>query len=273
MLNEDEIEAYISTSQSVYEQLKEKAEQSENKGAKEALQDTLKSCSFNRFIDESGEANYFKIDNFYDDERVKGYYSTPETILKAYQDTKHFNITHTNHLELISDKDKLYYKKRKSLLEKRKFLIQRLDDHFRSGKYTRAELEQIKADYLNIGDYKVQSETRYSIEAYEVLGYKLIERVNFQKTAIDRLLAAHREKVNKRKMFSPEVKKAIRAKFRENTVYDKADLFAGFEEVYRKFGITAKVNLPLIRKYFGADELKGKNDKGKVRLWLFAPDI
>ena len=152
-------------------------------------------------------------------------------------------------------------------------MIQRLDDNYRSGRYTVAELTQAKADYLNIGDYKVQKETRYSIEAYEALGYEAIEQVNFQKTQIDRLLSKTQKETDKEKMFSQRVKKEIQAKFKENTVYDKVDLYAGFEEVFRKFGITTKVNLPLIRKYFGADELKGKNDKGKVRLRLFAPDI
>ena len=273
LLNEDEIDNYIATSREIYEQLKDRAEQAENKGAKEALQDSLNGCSYSRFIDDSGEVNYFKIDNFFDDERVKGYYTTPESILTAYQETQHFTINHTNFLEFISDNDKFYYKKRKSKLERRKFLIQRLDDNYRSGRYTVAELTQAKADYLNIGDYKVQNETRYSIEAYEALGYEAIEQVNFQKTQIDRLLSKTQKETDKVKMFSQRVKKEIQAKFKENTVYDKTDLFAGFEEVFRKFGIISKINLLLIRKYFGADELKGKNDKGKVRLRLFEPDI
>lgn len=273
LLDENEIEAYISTSRTIYEQLKEQEEQADSKGAKEALQYSLSGCSYNRFIDSSGEINYFKIDNFFDDERVKSYYSTPESLLSAYQETQHFEITHTNFFEFISDTDKLTYKKLKSVLQRRKFLIQRLDDNFRSGRYTKEELEQAKADYLNIGDYKVQNETRYSIKAYEALGYEAIEQVNFQKTQIDRLLSRTEKETNKDKMFFPEVKKAIRAKFKENTVYEKTELFNGFEEVFRKFGITVKINFPLIQKYFGADELKGKNDKGKVRLRLFAPDF
>jgi len=273
LLNINEIEAYISTSHAVYEQLKDRVEKTESKGAKEALKDSLAGCSYMRFIDENGKINYFKIDNFLDDERVKGYYSTPQSLLSAYQETQHFDIKHTNFLEFISDTDKLTYKKRKSRLERRKFLIQRLDDNFRSGRYTNEELTQGKADYLNIGDYKVQKETKYSIEAYDALGYEAIEQANFQKTQIDRLMCKTEKENNKEKMFSPEVKMALCAKFNENSEYDKTELFKGFEEVFRKFGITKKIGLTLIGKYFGVLELKGQKDKGKVRLMLFAPDI
>ncbi len=277
-LNEEDIESYISTAHKNYTQLKEQIEQTENRGKKEALQDDLTKSVYNRFIDDDGNINYFKIDNFFDDERVKGYYFNPFAFLEAYKETEHFDIIHIDNIDTVSDKDKLSYKKQDSRLKRRKFLIQRLDDIYRSNRYTPQQLELAKADFLNIGDYKVQDETRYAIDAYERLGYEAIEQVDFKKTSIDKLLEKARKTEEESKMFSSDVKKAIIAKFKENTIYDRTELFEGFEEIFRKYGITQKVGLTLIKRYYLAKELKGKDDKGKddkpkIKLDFFAPEI
>jgi hypothetical protein len=275
VLNESEIESYITTSKEIYEELKDKISVANNKGKENAIFDCLKGCSYNKFIDEDDTLNYFKIDNFFDDERVKGYYLNPDNLYKAYIDTEHFILNYSNMLYLVSDEDKLRYKKIKSSTEQRKFLIKKLDALHSSKELSSEELELAKTDFLKVGDREMQEETKFTINAYMKLGSEAIKAVNFYKNEIERLLHGENKESIKKMMFSKRVRDAIQKRFpetSEESIYKEDELFEGFAEIFRNNGIDAKVNFATINKYIGATRLKGKR-AGYVKLYLFKPDF
>lgn len=272
VFSKSKIESYITTSKETYEQLKLNIADVDNEGSRKSLEDSLNGCAYNKFIDEDGSLNYFKVDNFYDDERIRGYYQTPDNLVAAYNNTNHIKPIHSDILYLVSDEEKLKYKKQKSTTEQRKILIKKLDALSHSTEITPEEFERAKADYLSIGNREMQEETRYTIEAYERLGSEKIKVVNFYKNKIDSLLKKENKESNHKKMFSKKVRNAIITKFPENRTYKKDELFNGFKEIYKNYGIEAKVNINTIEKYYGVRPLGGKN-KELIRLDLFEPDF
>lgn len=272
VLTEQEIESYINTSKQIYDELKDKADKATNKGEKKSINDTLKTCSYNKFINENGELNYFKVDNFFDDERVRGYYQTPESLLRAYEATYHFEIDHSNPLYIVGERELLEYKKLPSRIQQRKFLVKKLHTIYTSGNYTPEEILSAEADFLRVDRREQLEEAEFTIEAYKKLGKEPMESVGYYKNGIEQLLKKHEKNTNEQKMFSKEVRKAISQRFPEYSTLKETDLFNGLEEVFRTFGISAKVNLATVRKYYGADRCKGKEEKGHIRLWRFQPD-
>ncbi len=271
VFSESDIENYINTSKETYEQLKLNITNADNEGSRKSLEDSLNGCAYNKFINEDGSLNYFKVDNFYDDERIRGYYQAPNSLHAAYEETNHIIPTHSDIIYFVSDEEKLKYKRQKSTTEQRKILIKKLNALSHSIEITPEEFERAKADYLSIGNREMQKETKYTIDAYERLGSENIIAVNFYKDRIDNLLKKKKKETNQKDMFSKKVCDAILNRFPQNNTYKKDELIDGFYEIFRNYGIDAKVNLNTIRKYYGADELKGKK-VGFIKLHLFQPD-
>lgn len=271
VLTEKEIESYIKTSEEIYNELKEKNINETDKSGKKALNDTLMGCSYNKFLDDNGKINYFKIDNFFDDERVKGYYQAPGNLLEAYQATGHFDVDHSNMLYIVSDEDLLKYKKLPSRIEQRKFLVKKLHTLYSSDEYTPEELLSVESDFLQVDKREQLEEAQFTINAFKKLGKDAIERVGYYKSEIGKLLKQHEKESNEKKMYSQEVLDKIKERFSECTTYKKENLIDGFSEIFAMFGISHKVNIATVKKYFGADPCKGKNEIGCIRLFLFKP--
>lgn len=273
VLLDSEIESYISTSKRIHDQIKNEINNATNRGEKEALIDSLKASPYRKFIDDDESLNYFKVDNFYDDERIKGYYTTPQQIVEAYEETKHFHpINHKNKLYLVGDKDLLEYKKRKSEKERRKYLILKLDAITNpDNQFTIEEIEYAKNEFLKVEDREILEETQYTIDAYNKIGSQAIKDVNYSKSEINRLLKVHKKDADLRKMFSKDVRDAILKRFPENAEYEKNELFNGVSEIFRNWGVSSKVNINTIKKYYGADLLKGQRT-GLIKLRSFIPD-
>lgn len=272
VLTEQEIESYIDTSKQIYAELRERAENATNTGEKKSINDTLRTCSYNKFINEDGSTNYFKIDNFFDDERVKGYYKYPEALRGAYESTNHFDITHTSPIYIVGERELFEYKKLPSGIQKRKFLVKKLHTIHSSGDYSPEEILSAEADFLRVDNREQLAEAKFTIEAYKKLGKEAIESVNYYKDQIENLLKKHEKETNEQRMFSKAVRDAISKRFPEYSKQKKEDLFDGFKEIFQAFGISQNVNLATIKKYFGADPCKSKEEKGFIRLWGFKAD-
>lgn len=273
-LLESEIESYILTSKRIYNQLKDEHDEVSNRGEKEALTDCIKGSPYRKFIDEDDSLNYFKVDNFYDDERVKRYYTIPENILEGYKATNHFEpLNHANMLYLVGDTDLLEYKRRKTEIQRRIFLVKKLDAIYNSqSRFTAEEIEVAKSEFLKVDNREIQEETKYTIAAYEKIGSEAIKSIDYSKTEINRLIKQYEKEFDSRKMFSKRVRDAIQLKFSANTEYKKDELLNGIAEIFKNNGIASKINFNTVKKYFGAQELKGQR-VGYIKLFLFEPDF
>ena len=65
----------------------------------------MKGLKYQELIDEQGEINSFSVDNLYNEERVKSYYLSSNTLYQAYKDTGFFNVTLHDVTECVGDDD------------------------------------------------------------------------------------------------------------------------------------------------------------------------
>ncbi len=271
VLSIDDIELYLKEAENVYDALQDRHNNETEYAKKLLLSHDLTKITFSKFLNKDKSKNYFAVDNFYDDERVKGYYLSAENLEAAYFATDHL-IPHLEvKNELVGDRQLLRYKRLRSNIESRKLIVEILDS------LNDREVESSVIDYAmnEFRKHEIREKAEVAnhiIDAYEKLGGEAIRNVDFKKTRIDALLNNFEKEQNHKKMFSLEVRDAINSKLSEHTEYLLADTIDAIKDVFNVYGITAKVNLPTIKKYFGADKLKGKGKEGYILLRKFQPD-
>ena len=150
--------------------------------------------------------------------------------------------------------------------------MKKLHTIYTSGEYTTEEILKAEADFLRVDRRDQLEEAKFTIDAFKKLGKDQMESVGYYKHRIEQLLRKYNKKTNDQKMFSQEVRDAILQRFPEEETYKQEDLFNGFEEIFKSYGITAKVNLATIKKYYGLSASKAKEYKGSIRLHMFSPD-
>jgi hypothetical protein len=151
-------------------------------------------------------------------------------------------------------------------------LVKKLHTIYSSGEYTSEEILSAEADFLHLDNRLQLGDALFTIDAFHKLGKDAIEGVGYYKNKIEQLLREEEKKTNEQKMFSKDVRGAILQRFPEWSKLKKDDLFTGFEEIFLSFGISAKVNLATVKKYYGVTLCKAKKEKGLVRLMCFRPD-
>lgn len=297
VIEEEYIPTYIIRSKHRYEKLKKifVEETPENPGNFWSLSDELIRMVYYEFLDKDGILNYFKIDNFYDEHRVKGYYKAPDKLLEAYESTNHFVVNYTNYLAILPDSKIKNYLGTNDSVERRKLLVEQLElihtNNFSDEEKNKAEARFYKEESMvnKDGDRKAiaiqksiskrNEETEYTIKAYHILGKQQMEQCGYQKGCIDKLLKQHQAELDEKKMFSKTVRDEIFFRFGENKDYHINELTDGFKEIFTKNGITTnilhggKIAVPILKKFY---ELKQRKSQGKytgiIQLYHFQPD-
>lgn len=288
-LDESEIEEYIDKAEIEYEHyllrldftdnliVREGIEQKKS-GRYRAESEAKSNAVYNKFLGKDGKLNYFKIDNFYDEERVMSYYVTFNGLYEAYERTSHFIINHENNLFFISSSTTTKFSKIKNSAERRKFLIEQLDLIY-SSTLSDAEKEAAKSRFYKEEDMKKLKEIDYNIKAYQILGKKAIEDCEYRKGEIDKLLKEHEQKINEEKMFSKAVCDEILDRFGENQEHHIDKITEGFREVFTKNGITTKIlhgdkiKITVLERYYELKQRKsGGKHTGMIQLFDFNPD-
>ena len=90
--SDKEVETEITTKLESYATIKEKYDNSVDEITRKVLQKELTKLSFNEFLNDEGELTEESIDHAFNEERVKGYYQSPQTLVNAYNETGHFRL-------------------------------------------------------------------------------------------------------------------------------------------------------------------------------------
>lgn len=95
----------------------------------EAYKAILDTLPFTQFLTTDGYINYFAIDNYIDNEFIKGYYQNSVNLYRAFSDNEVFSLSsyHNNHYKL-GDYERLHRENNAiSLKAKRKILVKQLE--------------------------------------------------------------------------------------------------------------------------------------------------
>ena len=245
--SKEAIDSMIEESKITYSDLKDRHKQATDKYRKQAISKDMESVKYADLLDEQGNINYFSVDNLYNEERVKEYYKTKESLFNAYNVTNHFNVTDASVIELLGEDDLLTLRKAKTDIEKRRLLTEQLRKLYSN---------QDKVDisfYLNI--LRKEDQGTYTIDTFQKIGKEGLEKAGYKKGTIDKAVKEYDKMVHR---FLPEVIQDIQSEFDLNVWIEKEEIRDRLEMIYKRHNILYTVKLNTIKDYFLVDETKDK---------------
>ena len=247
----DELDIRINQFIDNYNILKERHDKEADDIRKEAIFDDMKSLHYQDLIDEQGEINPFSVDNLYNEERVKSYYVSAQTLHQAYYNTGFFNVTLRDMTDCVGEDDIKKLNKVKQNIDKRKILVQLLDNIHNSFEQGKISIEN-KNIFFNL--LREQTDGQYIIEAYNKIGKAGIEQAEYKKTLIDKAVKQHNKEQAEILIFSPEVLQDVKEEFELNIYIPKNDLKRRLELIYKEHSIKYKVTQDTIKEYYHTSE-------------------
>ena len=159
----EQAQYYLDVNHAVYLQFKQLHDTTTCNVTKDTLKEAMQRINYAKYIDEDGNKKYFSIDNYFDEERVKGYYTDPQNLLQAYIDTNYFTVKHKNLPLPLGDNDRLRISRADNKKEKRLAIIEQLDLlNGEDGVYD----EQLFREYRD----SLHDEDALIVDVYEALG-------------------------------------------------------------------------------------------------------
>lgn len=248
-----EIAQYADT----YFRLKAEYDDEQDKAKKEALLKDIKSLKYNDLIGSDGSVNYFAIDNLYNEERVKSYYLSSESLKLAYESAGYFNVEYHESMHIVGDDDILKIRHSKFEIEKRKDIV-RLLESLRLGVASN-QINQEMADMIR-ETLRMIEEATYIMPIYDKIGIDGIERCYYKKGLLNSAIKEYDRAKTEELKFSPNVLTAIFKEFPLNEYIAKKEIQSRLKAIYLKFKISAKVIQTTISDYYEVNESNSKEN-------------
>ena len=245
--SKEAIDSMIEEFETTHSCLKDRLEQVTDKYRKQAISQDMEAVKYADLLDEQGNINYFSVDNLYNEERVKEYYKTKESLFNAYNVTNHFNVTDASVIEPLGEDDLLTLRKAKTDIEKRRLLTKQLRKLYSN---------QDKVDisfYLDI--LRKEDQGAYTIDAFQKIGKEGLEKAGYKKGTIDKAVKEYDKMIHR---FLPEVIKDIQSEFDLNVWIEKEEIRDRLEMIYKRLNILYTVKLNTIEDYFWTDDTHTK---------------
>lgn len=240
VMNDEEIGAWIDEMEKHYIYLKDRLNATGENARIKAIKEDMKKLKYAEFLNERGETNYFMVDNYYNEERVKRYYLSEDSLLKAYESTNHFQITY-NHpiLFYFGDTHLLHARKAKTDAERWKMIAVSLDELFRNKDMVNVDV------YLDI--IKKEKDGEKIIKAFKKIGLKGFEEAQYNKKEIAKAVKAYDVEVHR---FLPEVLNDVYTTFEEGSEIEDEKIVEKLTLIYKQHDIECKVNKSTINDYY-----------------------
>lgn len=233
----------------------------------EAIFEDMKSLKFQDLIDERGEINAFSVDNLYNEERGKSYYTSAQSLYQAYQETGFFRVSLQDISAGLGDNDIIRLNRSKTKKARWEILVKLLNKI--SFDYTKDRIgKEDYENYLNL--LRSQEDSQYIIDAYLKIGKEGIEKANYQKGLIDKAVKQFDKEMAESLRFFPEVKKVIQEEFEMNVYMNKNEIRNRLQAIYNEKGINFKVTQDTITDYYTTDN-SGSIKGGSYKLKEFKP--
>jgi hypothetical protein len=245
------VERFIAT----YNLLKKIHDEELDEFKKQAILEDIDNLKYQDLIDERGEVNPFSVDNLYNEERVRGYYQSAESLYQAYMDTGFFNVEFIDAMNCVGDDDIERLNNTKIQIDQRKLILQlaiRIEEWFMSGKISYEDKEQ-HLDY-----FRQQPEGNYILTAYEKIGKDAIASAEYKRGLIDRKVREFDKAQANKLRFSENVLKDIQREFPLGVYISKKDIQQRLQRILQDNGVQYKVTQDSIRDYYDVTESNSK---------------
>lgn len=267
VLSKEEVRDRVEQFAANYSHFETESENATNDSKREAIFKDMQGLTYSKILlDEEGEINYFSVDNLYNEERVKSYYVSVESLHQAYLRADFFDVELHDRTECIGkdDFERLNYAKQG--IDKRKMIVkflERLDIAF---KFERLTLEE-KDSCIDI--LKDQEEAIYVIPAYNKIGRKGFEEACYKKGEIDKAVEKYDKEQAPILRISPEVLQKIKEEFKLDVYIPKQELQRKLYLIYMEHSIKYKVTQDTIKDYYDTNESNSRKNGASYKLKAF----
>ena len=222
---------------------------------KQAILEDMENLKYQDLIDERGEINPFSVDILYNEERVRSYYQSAESLYQAYMDTGFFNVEFIDAMNCVGDDDIERLNNTKIQIDQRKLILQlaiRIEEWFMSGKISYEDKEQ-HLDY-----FKQQPDGSYILNAYEKIGKDAIVSAEYKRGLIYRKVREFDKAQANKLRFSENVLKDIQREFPLGVYIPKKDIQQRLQMILQDNGVQYKATQDSIRDYYEVSESNSK---------------
>lgn len=251
--SKEEVLGYVSGLEMAHQTLKSFYETAPDAEKRNIWWEYIACSPFNRFLDNSRQKSYYLIDNYVDDEVVKGYYSNKEQLYSAYQQCGSFYVYMEERIYKLGDYERLKLENPKlTIREKRMQIVELLD---------------------MLGDCETQMEINYRkeleesdpfiVEAYNTLGKPTIEHLRYRETKIREAMII---KCYHEKSTGTEAIQLIRNSFKENTWYSDSFIKKELQRIFKLLSIKypGTITSYTIGDFFKYENKPTKKKRGKM---------
>ena len=253
----DEIKRNLAGNKFAYDSLKMFHDGSIEPSHKSIFAEALKLVSYSKYVRSNGDTDWFKIDNKLDDDMVKSYYSSVETLKTAYSNVDHFNVTHAEEKYPLSDEHRLKRTHPKDDSELFKSVVEQL------------EILQQNRNSFTIDNSlelfnELNEEQPLICRLYNQLGHITIEKQEYKLSKAKKLL---KKKLKAQNNFAfPAIQEILNSfNYRLLTDIPCSEFETVINRIKQKYNISQKV-LPLLKGVYSVSERKQLSIKGQ-RVW------
>ena len=240
VMSDEEVEIWIDEMKKHYKYLKDRLDATEEKARIKAIKENMKKSKYDEFLDERGEINYFVVDNYYNEERVKRCYQSGDSLFEAYEATQHFQITYDHPiLFYFGDAHLLHLRKAKTDAERWQAIAVALDELFRNK-------DAVNVD-IYLGIIKKEKDGEEIIKAFKKIGLEGFENAQYKKKEISKAVKVYDKEIHR---FLPEVLKDVYATFEVGAEIEDEEIVEKLTLIYKRHDIECKVNKSTINDYY-----------------------
>lgn len=248
--DKEEVRGYVRGLETVHNQLVVYRD-TDTLGIREAWQAVIKVSPYNQFLT-GRQKDYFKTDNYVDDEVVKGYYNNACLICSAYKGCDIFEVRNSEHYYKLGDYERLRRDTSGNRKEKLKSIVEQLEliGECQTEMDCEYRRELVEAD-------------AFIVEAYDTVGKAVIEQFNYRRKPINEamILKKYRDKST-----GTEAVRLIRNSFKEDTWYRDGYIKTELTRIFSLLGITypQAITSHTIGDFFDYEQKNTKRAKGKT---------
>lgn len=252
----DELHRMVERYADTYTHLMEEHNTEEDSARKTAIDTDIKNLKYADLLNDNGTLNYFALDNLFNEERVKSYYVSPESLLRAYESSNYFNVQFFPRLYIVGEDDVFRINQSKLAIDRRKLItevLERIESDVKSGRID----EDSKRIYLE--PLTMIDEGVFIIQSYKKIGADGLKKCDYKKSLIEEAIKEYDKEEAEKLRFSPQVLTEIKAEFETGVYISKKVIQEKLKQIYSKYGIKYKVTQTTITDYYS--EYKESNSK------------
>lgn len=249
----EEIKQFINSSEAIYNTLTSYYNTATTKEARDAYRSALDSLPYNRLLDKNNNKNWFAIDNYINEETLKGYYHDKNSLINAYKNVDTFHVEMMNFYYPLGDTERLKRENKSiSIKEKRKVVVAQLD---------------MLGECITEMDIEFKRELIWTdafiVEAYDCLGKEEIERLNYSQPKIKEAIIL---KQYKGKSQGGETILLIKNSFKVGQKYKLDYIKKEIKRIYELMEVPAHkaITSRTIDEFFHTDDSWIGKDKAKL---------